>query len=102
MSSGFTWVNYGVPSGRRVHPDSRRFTWARLGFVGIIGVRVGSVVGFIWVHVGSRGRTRGRRVHSGSHRCSLAGLIVVGSFGFAWVYLDRLGVVEFIRARVGS
>ena len=63
----FAWFHCGGPRSRQVDSDSRRFTRARLGFVGFIRFRMGS----IW-------RARCRRVHSGSRRFTRARLVVVG------------------------
>ena len=85
---------------RRVHSGSRVFIQAHLEIVVFIRVCVGSLwrtqwssgsFGFAWVHSGAhRGihssAPKGRRVHWGSHGFSRA----------------HLGVVGFIRVRVGS
>ena len=44
VSLGFAWDHSGVHGGCRVHSRSRGFTRVLLGFVGFIGVRVGSLV----------------------------------------------------------
>ena len=69
------WIYSGASIGRRVQWGSRGITRARL-----------SVVGLIWVRLGSLGRASGRQVHSGSR-------------GFTRAQLE---VVMFIRVFVGS
>ena len=71
----FSWVHSGAPRDRRVHLGSREFTQARPQVIGLIRFNLA------WVYSGA---PSGGRVHSGSR-------------GFL-----RLGVVGFIRVRVGS
>ena len=76
----FAWFHSGAPRCRRFRAGSRGLTCARLGVVGFIMVRVGSLVrslgrvmgslGLFGFTLGNFGAPRGRRVHSGSRGCA--------------------------------
>ena len=96
----YAWVHSDANIGGRVHSSSPGFTLALL-----------NVAEFILVRVGSLGRTRSRRVQSGSRGLSRARLWVVRliqvhlgslhwcSLGFTH---ESLGVSGFARDCVGS
>ena len=77
----FAWDHSGASRVRRVHSSTRGF----MTVVGFIRSRVRPSDTFViaWVHSGS---PSGRPVHSGS----------------LWFTMARLGVVWFLRDRVGS
>ena len=88
MSPGsfeFALVHSRARKCRRNHLDSLGLTPEREGVAGLIWERMGSLSSPRCVRVYSGGEHRGGRVHSGSR-------------GFT---RTRLGVVRFIRDRVG-
>ena len=88
-SFGFALVHSGATTSRWVHSDLRGSTSARLAVVGLILVRVGSLVRTLGLSGSLRvysGAPMGRRVHSVSR-------------GFTRVDLTVFG---FIQVRIGS
>ena len=117
-SVGSAWVQSGTTRGRRVHSVSRGLTQARLVVIGFILVRVDSFgrahAGSFDVFIGSFDRNLGSWCSFGFHLVSSSDSVVLawvlsgapggrrvhkGSHGLTRA---RVGIVEFIRVRVGS